>query len=176
MSAHFKFCCVFVILGIFLTACAAGTDTPSDPPPEPDEPIPPDPTAIPEPSPTIDEPPAPGQGEGPEPGEGNQTRGEISIDSANLLIMESYPIQVALLVRGNKPTPCHLLRVNYQGLDDQNRIHIELYTEVDPLAKCAQVLEPFEENIPIRMKDARDGHYTVWLNGEQIGEFNYPGG
>jgi hypothetical protein len=177
MSGIFRFYSVLVVLGMFLAACAAtGLDTPSDSLPEPDEPISPDPTATPGPSPTREEPLVPGQGEEPEPGEGGQTRGEIYIDSARVLVMESYPIQVALLVAGNKPTPCHILRINYQGPDDQNRIYVEIYTEVDPDVECAQVLEPFEENIPVSMKGVEDGRYTVWLNGEQVGEFNYPGG
>jgi hypothetical protein len=37
------------------------------------------------------------------------------------------------------------------------------------------VIEPFEESVSIPMTGKPDGMYTVWVNGELVGEFSYPG-
>ena len=83
--------------------------------------------------------------------------------------MESYPLQVALLIKGTLPTPCHRLRVEVSKPDIQNFIAVEAYSLVDPDQNCIQVLEPFDENIPLGSYP--DGSYTVTLNGEEVGEF-----
>lgn len=110
------------------------------------------------------------QAEGP--GTGAQP---VYIDSADLLIAESYPVQVRLHLVGNLPTPCHHFEAEVAAPDQQNRIEVTAYSTVDAAMRCAQVLQPIDENIAIPMDGAADGAYSVWLNGELVGEFNYPG-
>jgi len=105
----------------------------------------------------------------PLPDEASMSRGEVSITSQELLIMESYPLQVALLIKGTLPTPCHRLRVEVSEPDIQNIIAVEAYSLVDPSQNCIQVLEPFDENISLGSYP--DGSYTVTLNGEEVGKF-----
>lgn len=102
--------------------------------------------------------------------------GAVYIGSAELLIMESYPVQIALRVTGDLPTPCHSFNYAYQigSPDDRFRVNVSAWSESDPAAFCVQVLEPFEVSIPISMEGAADGAYSVWLNGELVGEFSYP--
>jgi hypothetical protein len=99
----------------------------------------------------------------------------VYIDSADLLIAESYPVQVRLHLVGNLPTPCHHFEAEVAAPDQQNRIEVTAYSTVDAAMRCAQVLQPIDENIAIPMDGAADGAYSVWLNGELVGEFNYPG-
>jgi hypothetical protein len=99
----------------------------------------------------------------------------VYIDSADLLIMESYPVQVALHIVGNLPTPCHEILFEVAGSDEQNRIFVTAWSEADPAAICAQVLQPFDESVSIPMGGAADGTYSVWLNEGLVGEFSYPG-
>ena len=106
----------------------------------------------------------------PSPGDSNLTRGEVFLDSTELLIMESFPLQFMLMLKGSLPTPCHQLRVAVSPPDAQNKIVVDVYTVVDPNTICAQVLEPFEENFPLGSFPT--GHYTLWVNGEQIAEFD----
>jgi inhibitor of cysteine peptidase len=98
------------------------------------------------------------------------------VDSAELLIMESYPVQVAVWVEGNLPTPCHEFRYQYeiQDFGAEKRMDITVYSEADPAALCTQVLEPFEERILLDLENAPEGTYVVYVNGELVGEFNYP--
>ena len=98
----------------------------------------------------------------------------VYINSTDLLVAESYPVQIFLHITGDLPTPCHELRGEQSSPDEQNRIFITAWSESDPEAICVQMLEPFEVNWPIRMAGAAEGTYTVWLNGELVGEFSYP--
>ena len=84
--------------------------------------------------------------------------------------MESYPVQIMLALKGSLPTPCNQLRVVDNPPDKQNRIQVEVYSVLDPEQMCAQVLEPFEANIGLGSFPR--GHYSVWVNGEMVGEFD----
>jgi hypothetical protein len=103
--------------------------------------------------------------------------GPIYIDGADLLIMESYPVQISLHLTGNLPTPCHEFHFSYQigTPKDRFRVDFTVWSESDPGRLCAQVLEPFNENLALPMGGAPDGTYTVWLNGDFVGEFSFPG-
>lgn len=96
------------------------------------------------------------------------SQGEVYIDSAQILSMESYPLQFNLNLVGNLPTPCHKLHVDVEQPDAQNQIRIQAYSVVDPAMVCAQVLQPFDVTVSLGSYPA--GRYTLWLNGEKIGE------
>jgi hypothetical protein len=113
-------------------------------------------------------------GDAPVPGatEPGQVRGPVYLDSHDLLMLESFPVQVRLHLTGNLPTPCHELLWAVTPPDEQSRIRIDLYTESDPGQACIQVLEAFDVSIPVG--SFAEGDYTVWLNGEQVGEIALP--
>jgi len=106
----------------------------------------------------------------PEPGDVNFSRGNVFIDSSDLLIMESYPVQIALVLKGSLPTPCNQLRVVASPPDEQNRIQVEVYSVIDPAQLCIQVLEPLDVNVGLGSFPT--GHYSVWVNGGLAGEFD----
>ena len=99
-------------------------------------------------------------------------KGEVFIDEAGLLVLESYPPQFKLSIRGSLPTPCHSLRVHLAEPDAQKRILVQVYTVVDPRMMCTQMLKEFEASIPIPNPPSGE-KYTVWLNGEQVGEIEW---
>lgn len=99
-------------------------------------------------------------------------RGPAFIDSTDIILKESYPVQVQLVLIGNLPTPCHLLRVVASDPDAGGRIEIEVYSVSDPEKMCIQVLEPFEAIIPLG--DYTAGEYTISINGEPAAEFDLP--
>jgi hypothetical protein len=92
---------------------------------------------------------------------------EVVISSAELRIMESYPIQVMLDVSGEKPTPCH--EVFWTAKDDGEMIHIEMISQVASDQACAQVIEPFMVAVPLGSWESDDRE--VQLNGDVIGSF-----
>jgi hypothetical protein len=108
--------------------------------------------SIPEPRPPID----------------GSVNGEVSITKTDLLIMESYPIQVSLQVEGEKPTPCH--EVFWTVEDDGETIEITMISQVNADQSCAQVIEPFMISVPLGSwaEESRE----VVLNGENVGSFD----
>jgi len=168
-------------LVILLAACAGALPPAAGEPADPNQPV--VATPIIEPAtppsgetPVMVEPPEQGAPKPinsaylPQREDGNLTQGDVFIDSSDLLIMESYPIQVMLTLQGSLPTPCNQLRVVARPPDKENRIQVNVYSVVDPEQVCVQVLEPFEANIGLGSFPS--GHYSVWVNGEMVGEFD----
>jgi hypothetical protein len=106
----------------------------------------------------------------PKPGDSALTRGPVYLDSTDLLTMESFPLQFALVLKGSLPTPCHQLRISSNGPDAQNQIHLDVYSVVDSNVVCAEVLEPFELNFPLGSYPS--GHYILFVNEAQVAEFD----
>jgi len=157
------------ILILLLAACApTAPDTSVSATPEPNLPRPTDEEPMIPTNPPANTPPD--QPYLPKIGDGNLDRGNIYLDYAEILVLESYPVQITLSLQGNLPTPCHQLRADAQAPDEQNRIYVEAYSVSDPNAICVQVLKPFDASIPLGSFPA--GHYTVWVNGEKVGDFD----
>ena len=106
----------------------------------------------------------------PQSSDSTKIRSLFMLDSYNLNIMESYPIQISLDLSGSLPTPCHELRIEISQPDQQYQIQIEAYSVLDPEVMCAQVIKPIEITIP--MGSFPSGHYSVWINGNLIGNFD----
>jgi hypothetical protein len=87
------------------------------------------------------------------------------VDSTDILYMESWPVQVRLVVQGSVPTPCHEPVWDVQTSADG--IAVKLWSEADADAVCASVLAPFEVSIPLGSYETAD--LPVTLNGEEIG-------
>ena len=93
--------------------------------------------------------------------------GEVWVTGADVRIMESFPVQVALDVAGEKPTPCH--EIYWTVEDDGEVIAIEMISQVASEQVCADVIEPFTIAVPL-------GSWTgesreIRLNGEVVGSF-----
>lgn len=101
-----------------------------------------------------------------------ETRGPVHVDQTDLLLMESYPVQVALVVRGSLPSPCHQARWEVSGPDKQGRIDVALYSVAPEGLACAAVLEPVE--LSIRLGSYELGSFGVWLNGDMVQAFELP--
>ena len=108
-------------------------------------------------------------GEEPTSEPANDQTGQVFIESPEILVRESYPMQVSLLLKGQLPTPCHELSWEVLEPNEKNEIHVSVNSIADPDAICTQVLEPFEVDIPLG--DFTEYGYSVWVNGEKVGEF-----
>jgi hypothetical protein len=141
-----------LVLVLILSACAPGLSEPvsSDNPMNSETPLPPT-----EPASQLPD---------------SWVRGQVYLDRTDLLILESHPLQFMLVLQGNLPTPCHELRVDVSLPDEQNKVMVEVYSVVDPSVICIQVLAPFETNHALGSFPA--GHYTLWINGNQVAEFD----
>ncbi len=112
-------------------------------------------------------PPSPWQ---PASGDDKLIRGEAFVNESSILVLESFPPQFMLSIEGALPTPCHELRVEILDPDEQDRIYVEVYSLSEPGEICVQVLEAFDESVPL--KGFPSGEYSVWVNGEEVGEIN----
>lgn len=106
----------------------------------------------------------------PRPGDETLLRGTVYIDSVDLLVMESFPLQFSLILNGSLPTPCHQLRVLVNPPDEESRIFVDVYSLVDADNMCIEVLQPFSKNIPLGSFPG--GHFTIWVNGDLVSEFD----
>jgi hypothetical protein len=116
----------------------------------------------------IVEPGPPGSVPEPRPPIDGNIDGDVHIASADLRVMESFPIQVILDVSGDKPTACH--EVFWTAEDDGDVIDIVMISQIAPDRVCAQALEPFTVAVPLGSwaEDSREVH----LNGEVVGSFD----
>lgn len=106
----------------------------------------------------------------PKPDDAILIRSDVYIDSTEMLVLESYPLQFMLNIKGNLPTPCNALRVLVNPPDTENKIYLDVYSVVSPDKVCAQVLSPFDVNISLGSYPT--GHYFLYVNGNQVTEFD----
>ncbi len=91
--------------------------------------------------------------------------GLASVDEIDILILESFPVQVWVIARGNLPDPCtEISEVLQEREGDTFFITIKTYR---PPGFCIQVIAPFEEIIPLEVYGLPAGTYTVDVNGVQ---------
>lgn len=146
---------ISLILGsLLLAACVAGATQSPD-------------TAVTSPPVGQIETPAPAEWD-PAPGDEKLDRAGIEIMRSDILILESYPPQFVLSLAGELPSQCHKLRVIVNAPDEQRRIQVEVYTLVEPGVICTLMTAPFSVNLPLG--SYTEGKYSVWVNGQQVGE------
>ena len=104
-----------------------------------------------------------------EPG---MVRAELTPVETDLLLLESFPVQVRLFVAGDLPNPCARLGWAVKPGDDQGRIEVALYTDQPTGTACVQVLASYAETIPIGSFER--GSFAVFVNGQQVEEFVLP--
>jgi inhibitor of cysteine peptidase len=94
------------------------------------------------------------------------TTGEAPVKSIEILIMESFPVQVAVVARGELPDACTEVDQINQRVDLENdTLWVEITTVRPTDLACIQVLAPFEERIPLDVYGLPAGTYTVDVNG-----------
>jgi inhibitor of cysteine peptidase len=92
--------------------------------------------------------------------------GNVFIDSVDVLILESFPVQVQAVVQGNLPDGCtdiEEVRVDHE--EGSNLFEITVVTHRDPELMCTMALVPFEENVSLDVLGLSAGTYTVDAHG-----------
>jgi hypothetical protein len=108
----------------------------------------------------------------PAAGDEKLDRGEafVEMSASELILAESAPQQVKLHLKGTLPNPCYQLRVNPAQPDYQKHIQVEVYSVTQPGKMCTEVLQDF--NVIVPLENFSGGHYSVYINGELLGEFD----
>jgi putative hemolysin len=95
--------------------------------------------------------------------------GMVYIEKAELKMTDN----LLVFIKGELPDPCHQLYIQAEEPDAENNIQISANSWYqDNGLSCVQVLKPFEFNYRLSTSNLKDGTYTVFVNGEEIGAFN----
>ena len=108
----------------------------------------------------------------PQPGDSILMANGIKIDSASVVVLESQPPQLVVRIAYVLPTRCHQLRVEVSGPDDQNRIELKAYAVAEKDQACDLMTTGTPLHASLNLGSFPKGHYTVFLNDQQIGEFD----
>ena len=93
------------------------------------------------------------------------TMGFAPVEEIEIVILESFPVQVQVIARGNLPDPCtEIFEVLQERKENTFFVAIKTYR---PPGFCIQVLAPFEEIIPLEVYGLPAGTYIVDVNGVQ---------
>ncbi|WP_406661342.1 hypothetical protein V7O66_02125 [Methanolobus sp. ZRKC3] len=88
------------------------------------------------------------------------------VDDIQIIIMESFPLQVSVNAVGNLPDGCTVIdEENIKVTRDGNTFDVALKTKRPADAICTQALVSFEVNIPLEVYGLEAGVYTVNVNG-----------
>lgn len=94
----------------------------------------------------------------------NFIEGNATIDDIDIEILESFPVQVNVIAKGNLPDSCSRIGMQIVG-KGENTFFVELKTSRPADVACAQVITPFEEVISLDVIGLKAGNYTVNASG-----------
>ncbi len=98
------------------------------------------------------------------PGSSGTVRELATVERIEILTLESFPVQVQVRAFGSLPDSCTTIQESTQ-LRDGQVFSVSIFTERPGEAACAQVLQPFEETIPLDVAGLKAGNYSVHVNG-----------
>ena len=90
-----------------------------------------------------------------------------TVNSLDILLLESFPLQVNAVIRGDLPDAGCTKIASVDQVREGNTFRLTLVTTTDPLALCAQALTPFEQVVSLDVLDLPAGTYTVEAGGVQ---------
>ena len=111
--------------------------------------------------PTEAPPATPPEGQTPS---GDTVHGEAMVDSIDILILESFPVQINVVARGNLPDGCTEIDEIISELEEQT-FNVTITTARPADAMCTEALVPFEETFSLDVYGLPAGVYTVDVNG-----------
>ncbi len=85
----------------------------------------------------------------------------VYVDSIDVFIKESFPVQVSVQVYGNLADGCVSIHSTEAKFDGKDSFDVHIYTTSPKDVMCTQALVPFEENIPLDVDGLPAGTYTV---------------
>jgi len=92
--------------------------------------------------------------------------GDAVVDDVQIMVMESFPLQISVTATGNLPDGCTFIdEENIEVVNNGNVFDIALKTKRPKDVMCTQALVPFEVNIPLDVYGLEKGVYTVNVNG-----------
>jgi hypothetical protein len=97
----------------------------------------------------------------------------VFLETVKLVIGKSRPLQVSVFISGSLPTPCSQLHTDVAEPDAERNIFVSVYSVSDPDKVCVQIIQEFQSSVELKMTGKSAGNYTLWVNGEKIGNFDW---
>ncbi|MCQ1536459.1 protease inhibitor I42 family protein [Methanosarcina sp. KYL-1] len=102
-------------------------------------------------------------------GDGNEmpeeyTYGTANVENIQIMILESFPVQVKVVVEGYLPDGCTEID-KIETEREGNTFNVSISTKRPKDAICTQALRPFAITIPLDVYGLKAGTYTVDVNG-----------
>ncbi len=107
----------------------------------------------------------------PAPPAGEMITGVALVDNVDLLLLESFPVQVNATVRGNLPDGCTTLD-QIIPTRNGNTFTVSITTLRPADQVCTQALVPFEQTFALDVNGLPAGDYTVTVNTTATATFN----
>ena len=90
---------------------------------------------------------------------------KADVQSVEIQILESFPVQANAIARGQLPDAGCTTIAGVNQSRSGNTFTVTLTTKVDPNAMCSQVITPFEYVIPLDVSSLLPAQYIVNVNG-----------
>ncbi len=100
----------------------------------------------------------------PQAVDGEIVHGTPEVQSIDVLIMESFPVQASALVRGTLADGCTTVD-QVSTVREENLFRITITSARPADAVCTMALVPFEESVSLDVYGLPAGTYTVEANG-----------
>jgi inhibitor of cysteine peptidase len=90
--------------------------------------------------------------------------GTANVDSVQIMILESFPVQIQVVAEGYLPDGCtEIDKITTER--EENTFNVNITTKRPKDAICTQAIVPFNETIPLEAQGLKAGNYTVNVNG-----------
>jgi len=99
---------------------------------------------------------------------GKPFKEQAIVETIEVVMLATFPLQVHLLVSGYLGDPCTEIK-EIQTQRHDYHFEVTIPTERAVSADCIQVVEPFEQNIPLDVYGLPTGDYLVIVNGVEAG-------
>ncbi len=99
-----------------------------------------------------------------EPPTGGTIRGEATVEEIDILILESFPVQINVVAKGYLIDGCTEIDEILRERTDQT-FQVTITTTRPADAMCTEALVPFEETFSLDVYGLPAGTYTVNVNG-----------
>jgi inhibitor of cysteine peptidase len=90
--------------------------------------------------------------------------GIANVESIDILTLESFPVQINVIVEGYLPDGCTEID-EIKTEREENNFNINITTKRPKDAICTQAIENFTETIPLKVQGLSAGNYAVNVNG-----------
>lgn len=92
------------------------------------------------------------------------TSNEAKVESIQIVITESFPVQISVVAKGHLPDNCTLINQVTEERNN-NTLIVKILTTSQPVGKnCTHTAQTFEEIIPLTVVGLKAGIYAVKVN------------